>query len=126
MDARELRIGNYLMTDDREIVTVLRVDRDGMLVQPVPDEYDGGFHPIPLDEEWLLNFGFKHKCGDVYAKPFGEQEIQVKLYHESNRSGVILKSDELSLGIYGLDYVHKLQNLYYAVMCKELVYTKKG
>ena len=118
MDARELRIGNYLMTDDREIVTVLRVDRDGMLVQPVPDEYDGGFHPIPLDEEWLLNFGFNKSDGGYMSK----RTIHSGLHWKDN-----LMHLNYSLGwAVKCQYVHQLQNLYYSLVGTDLVCIKKG
>ncbi len=124
MRANEFRLGNYIQTDKGDVAVIIRVEQDGIMVAPIDEEdYDYHILPIPLDEEWLFNFGFKHKYDSVYSIPYGEQEIQIKL--QGDRAGVILKSDELALGIYGLDYVHKLQNLYYCLTDKELVITKK-
>jgi hypothetical protein len=99
MNVKELRYGNYIIVRDSE------------------NDYnvwDGDFEPddcfpIPLNEKWLLSFGFEKK-GPKYIKG----NFAVFDY------GHIYGFDvSLDLGC-NFKYVHKLQNLYYALEDKEL------
>jgi len=64
--------------------------------------------PIPLTEEWLMNFGFK-QWGDKYT--FGLKGINI---HHRKRGFVLRKSIPI------IRYVHQLQNLYFALTGEEL------
>lgn len=113
MKASELRIGNLLYQeqtiDDWEIKSVLA----GTIIQCEinPD----GFEPIALTEEWLEKFGFKHyvdgETHEMYT-PFGVFEIQK---HKTLINGNECKH---------LQYVHQLQNLYFALTGEELTLKK--
>lgn len=127
MDARELRIGNWIhdpiynKTDfqiemflGRDYFQPLCVDPDEELTLQLSE-----CKPIKLTEEWLFKFGFEKAERNYYTKQFNsDKRIMIKMHEE--RSHVMLRSDDLSLGIYGLDYVHKLQNLYFALTGEEL------
>jgi hypothetical protein len=118
MDARELRIGNYLMQGEVVSINLDRVftQHEGIMYTALTPEE---FIPIPLSEDWLFKFGFEKAERNYYTKQFNsDQRIMIKMHEE--RSHVMLRSDDLSLGIYGLDYVHKLQNLYFALTGEEL------
>ena len=109
IQANELRIGNlikhvskkdeYLETDVQRLANVSR--------NPIP------YKPIPLSEEWLLKFGFKYdKPHDLFSK-YG---FDIQLLDD----GI-----EFYIGEYGsyftlLNYVHQLQNLYFALTQTEL------
>ncbi len=66
--------------------------------------------PIPLTEEWLLKFGFVYN--DTWGRYFkGHEELR----KEINGFCYFLNGSWLFV-----DYVHKLQNLYFALTNEEL------
>jgi len=127
MKAKELRIGNlikgiYHQLDDNhdeleleticEVVTLditfsgdysIYVDSDEQI------EHFSEFQPIPLTEEWFLKFGLlKTKEGIILMGCY-----QIVANEESWR--IILKN-----GVLHIQYVHQLQNLYFALTGEEL------
>ena len=125
IQANELKIGNYIQSgkgiynvisishykDSTDIITVAN---DGVVI-PYPCIYKG----IPITEEWLLKFGFEQNGilqlkFDEYSKGF------ITL-------GKVVSGEELYQLIYDgkcfltfLQYVHHLQNLYFALTQTEL------
>ena len=55
MESTELRIGNYYLSFGVDLKQVEELTKDKMLID---------FHPIPLNKEWLIKFGFE-KINDV-------------------------------------------------------------
>jgi len=133
--ANELRMGNWVQHLDREIYqsteyTQLGIFRDGLKV-----------FPIPLTEEWLLKFGFKefvksrfrkditnkwinHKCNTVTD---GEQLMEIMIdTDDTNYLSLVYFIDDDPNQEESLfrgdcvDYVHQLQNLYFALTGEEL------
>jgi len=116
MEAKDLRIGNLIMTR-REVVTV-------DFLNPVSIGWGEGnfgssdsrlakFEPILLTESWLIDFGLEKMKESEYTQDsyyFGK-------YHLWLTSGVILFSDKDII-----QYVHQLQNLYFALTGEELNY----
>ena len=133
MKATELRIGNLVYNKNGEadnIVAIvnthekdteaLQIDTHfiGMLNEPwmVSVEH-GGVNPIPLTEDWLIKFGFEDR-NDYWKKK------KVKMVWSSR----IIKTGE-RLGIRHekydhVQYVHQLQNLYFAMTGEELTVNK--
>lgn len=128
MKAAELRIGNFvnLYGDECRIQTVGMWVHTDTTVDEAPIE---SVKPIPLTEEWLLKFGFK--------KPLDWHSWRLTL---DNSNEDQFKSS-LQLGFTGCGYVqvcrsginaydvkcefvHQLQNLYFALTGEEL--TIKG
>lgn len=113
MKANELRIGNY-------------VNYCGQIIT-AGDCWDDIFHgiskhkkdkvtiePIPLTEQWLKDFGLNPK--NNYFKQLGvcyENGSYIAAF-DDNEFGHN-KEDEFLI-----KYVHQLQNLYFAIMGKEL------
>ena len=60
MKANELRIGNYVMDENYNILTITHEDFMGV-------NGDGGLplRPIPLTGEWLVKFGFKSSDEEI-------------------------------------------------------------
>jgi len=123
MKANELRVGNYLNFEDEP----MKFEREDFNYEFV---LSSQWEPIPLNEEWLLKFGFE-KINIVYdsGRDYG---VEYKLKTEEF---ILVYSDDFSLGIFanneydelGMDpdidlfkYVHQLQNLYFALSGKEL------
>ena len=120
MRATELRIGNKLFRggvvvdiDARSIFDIWEND---------PEEY--GYRPIPLNEDWLLKFGFSRT---IYSKDSG-----YKQYGKGRSNFDFMFSIEcnerpqfyLSNIRVKIDNVHQLQNLYFALTGEELTLNK--
>jgi len=113
MKATELRINNWYtsvkfgvpvqceLTD----LSQLCVMSDGAYTDPPIEEM---FEPIPLTEEWLLKFGFKNYSRIWYGR---DDFWSCRMIDE----GVEFPHVELSI-----NYVHHLQNLYFALTNTEL------
>lgn len=70
--------------------------------------------PIPLTEEWLLKFGFKKYNRVWYLK---DPELDLKIFPFSIWEDLSYNTGELTPP---LDFVHQLQNLFFALVGEEL------
>ena len=108
MDAKELRIGNYILFGviNEPIKITGGIDEKNTTIQMAK--------PIPLTEEWLLKFGFvKDGDSDTYnlcTEEYNEMCIEGYLQSEMNVMDINVT----------LKHVHQLQNLYFALTGKEL------
>lgn len=123
MKAEDVRIGNLVYYhivdklnepeewDAENIVDCFDIAQ--MVENPESNEYK----PIPLTEEWLLKFGFKNS------------KSQDKFFVIDNNMGVSTANNEFifimgnfvcQLVLIKLQFVHHLQNLYFALSGKEL------
>lgn len=76
--------------------------------------------PIPLTEEWILKFGFINNDGD-YEIEIGRQGFRLVLAQDTD--WLLLYRDDIGCNYNALifiDYIHQLQNLYYALTGEEL------
>ena len=107
--ANELRIGNYV----KAVIDITDGFKTGDLVEItcICDDAND-FEPIPLTEEWLLKFGFE-KTGSFYSKNNLE-------FYVNGNSDVRFHMDDYRHIV--LNYVHQLQNLYFALTGEELTY----
>jgi hypothetical protein len=115
MEARELRIGNLLLDNDKIICEVKEIRENYILTNSL-DNFKtlvaqiGLYEPIPLTEEWLLRFGFKCVNGwddQIYYQK-KEMDLLVTLQGFEMPSGKICQ------------YVHMLQNAYFFTELEEL------
>ncbi len=123
MKATELRIGNWVEIQGLESKIIL-VDTEGCICE---NEYCEDFEnnnitqnlqPIPLTEEWLTRFGFSLGYDGWYSicMPSGIfLAIEEDMYEVTVGQGV-----DFSHTLIELNYVHQLQNLYYALTGEEL------
>jgi hypothetical protein len=104
MKASELRIGNYVFKDGEIFsIQILHISHTNI-----------GIEPIPLTEDWLLRFGFDKKIVDAEQNFYQVNEmvdIDDKVYWKFYRNNE---------GLSKLQYVHQLQNLYFALTGEEL------
>lgn len=97
MKAIDLRLGNFVLHNGRVVeITMARY---------IEDFNDGKIEllPIPLTEEWLVNFGAE-KDGDCFNLH------GLKMYYENGIGSYYHINNEL---IIYLDFVHQLQNFYF-------------
>jgi len=125
MKANELRVGNWCMqlqTDkaykyfNKTVIT----PKDIAICQAFPGYV---YHePIELTESWLIGFGFKGMYGDMHL-PIDN----FKLCHYVNKNRdtyLFLNKGEEELDLTDrCQYVHQLQNIYFALTGKELELT---
>ena len=116
MEAKELRILNYVNTPYEKEVEIKSI---------VEDDNWGGYYivtnnnktsitvvkPIPLTEQWLLDFGFVSHKQNYYKKDY----FRIMIYE-----GIFFLEDWHD-GCLEIEHVHRLQNLYFALNNNELI-----
>lgn len=109
--ANELRLGNWIfdqLSNERDI----QLSASMLYHLAEETEVFKSYQPIPLTEEWLTKFGFQDRHGywdDVYLEVARHKE---GWYHSVNCNEYIDGEP--------FQYVHELQNLYFALCRKEL------
>lgn len=119
LTAKELRIGNYIYCKGG-IIKVTLIGYYGVQSSINGTTINAKFNtpdlePIPLTEQWLLDFGFER---DVYCN-----ELDLAYFSKGNISFTDVLPTHIELVDYELspcDYVHHLQNLYFALTGEEL------
>ena len=115
MEANELRIGNYVYTDN---LVVKSYSADGLynLIKSIEEGTDK-IKPIPLTEEWLLKLGFKDN-DYTFDLMFKRKKITVSWYSRIVLSGI--RGGFYISKYRHIKYIHQLQNLYFALTENEL------
>ncbi len=127
MKANELRIGTWAMYSSK-----IQVNENK--IRECVDHPDR-FGPIPLTEEWLKRFGFIHndkycrydsKMWNVRNRPEGK-EVSMNVWKATDKKddgfwGVTLREELVFDDVTptAIQYVHQLQNLYFALTGEEL------
>ena len=132
MKAEELRIGNWYNSVKWQRPVILDITDIAELYHRCDGAYDNipvdeMIEPIPLTEEWLLKFWFscykKNRYGqDVYYDPY----FRFMIIKDGN-NWMFFAFNELDGGewfLRNLEYVHQLQNLYFALTNTELEINK--
>jgi hypothetical protein len=133
MKANELRLNNYYQLKGAVLGGgICRIGTIQDFEKIYELMYSNSVSPIPLTEEWLLNFGFEKVVYDSEQTGYGTE------YHFKVNSDIFMNySDDFSLAIYAnkkamedelgvipkwevVKNVHQLQNLYYALIGEEL------
>ena len=119
MKSSELRLGN--MFNEQYSGQLLKViGLSGAVIT-----FDGNFkgkwqaEPIPLTEEWLLKFGFS-KRDDNYELLVDELNLEVSLIDFIENWSVYLSGPFGMVNTKKINYLHQLQNLYFALTGTEL------
>lgn len=126
IDTRELRIGNWIMFNDynpiQEVfMMVSDLSYEFGINNPIriPDSYrQPHYYSIPLDEEWLLKYGFEksYRTEDVRSVQYVLKEMTILLHVNPIFGSFHYFGNPIVL----LGYVHQLQNLYFALTGEEL------
>ena len=123
MKATELRIGNWVRIKDVPTTNEWQVESIGNLQQVGGQLWSiEELEPIPLTEEWLERFGFDK---DEEYDEGGLVDYRWTLMYRSLEFVSFWNSEELNgvnqpqTGV-DVEYVHQLQNLYFALTGQEL------
>lgn len=116
MDARELRIGNWVKVDDLppEQVTLEMF----AALQKYPHTISV-FQPIPITEQILLDCGFEKDYSSYYEHPCKDHEIRISFEYEKRFYWAI--GSEYIIGK-EIKFLHELQNVCFALTGTELTY----
>ena len=107
MEAKELRIGNLVYDNLGGILKIKGINTDSDLSH---------LKPIPLTEEWLIEFGFEEVSNEWFLDGFN-----FHLY--LSKTGLVIRGLVIfskNVSNLKINYVHQLQNLYYALTNEEL------
>jgi hypothetical protein len=115
MKAKELRIGNWVNNGEQLDYVIDTSSMMDLMNEAQVNEGLTGLKPIPLTEEWLLKFGFEYSdlngdSGLWKIPPF-------QIYGKYNQFIYDYRLD--------VNYVHQLQNLYFALTGEELEIKEK-
>jgi hypothetical protein len=116
MNAKELRIGNWVRIKDVPTTNEWQVESIGSLQQVGGQLWSiEELEPIPLTEEWLERFGFDKDDDGVWELPSVMWSCEIEY-------GGSMTFKKLGLDILCPDilYVNQLQNLYFALSGEEL------
>lgn len=129
MEAKSLRLGNYVMNGD----DIGRVERLSIIRISTSSPHVGvEISPIKLTEEWLITFGFGKKefrsMFDNRDEYWLDRTIVTEVserntgfyLHAHNGVEMSFRDDSMVYRYVKLDYVHQLQNIYFALTGKEL------
>lgn len=116
MEAKELRIGNWIQSSSNKEYQINLSWYECCKNSTEGRDIQLDTLPIPLTEEWLIEFGFEYRTDTGfdgwYSNPIlGESirifEVENKWYKYSS-AHIVIK------------YVHQLQNFYFALTGEEL------
>jgi len=127
MSANELKIGNLVDLGNR-IAKVIEINHLACVVvdleetQDTIEDYDRT-KPIPLTEEWLIKFGFSREV--KVGSEMGTDGVEFRVYHFdvltfNTNHGWWYKVQRINDT--PLEYVHQLQNFYFAITGEELTF----
>ena len=117
MKPNELRIGNYVLEQVYE-----RGDISWLEIQIEYIDHDDNceyIKPIELTEQWLTDFGFEKRPVSVKGSEFARIDMggmAINNYGNKYWFIVTLGGDKIA----AVEYIHQLQNLYFALTGKEL------
>lgn len=129
LNANELRIGNlinYLLIDElderKQWYYPSTVDIYNIPIILNKHKMNQDYQPIPLTEEWLLKLGFQSGGAKQWLFITLDEKDECYLYFNPLGKGIAIDQEgkECTFEI-ELNYVHQLQNLYFALTKKELV-----
>jgi hypothetical protein len=120
MEVHELRVGNNIKIDGIVVTiderTIFDFNHDKRVKEP-----------IPLTEDILLKCGFEQPFRkDFFIKSiYGNFEDGYYIFVNPNGSGIATSKDniEISRNEIKIQYLHQLQNLYFALTNQELTIT---
>lgn len=131
MKASELRIGNLVINNrNGKVCEVESLEYEGDTIYVNRDHGWGGevdysgcdIAPIPLSEEWLIKFGFVQGDHIRLSRSFYEIPVGGSLLQINPDNGVvwIVREGNIFNNPALIEYVHQLQNLYFALTGEEL------
>jgi len=117
MEVKELMLGNYLHEEGVGVIIVESLNSYGG-EEINEDSATGYIEAIPLTDEWLLKFGFELEnlsIGDRKVYLIKDTGFRIDL-----TTLLALNDEHMAISDLKMQYVHQLQNLYFAITGDEL------
>lgn len=114
MEAKELRIGNYLHDNEGNLCQVIELGKEsvyapviGKCITKLPN------NPIPLTHEWLIKLGYTSDKPIIF---------ETSTFYRKENHKIWCPFDQFLDAYYRFEikYVHQLQNVYFATHQEEL------
>ena len=121
MEAKELRIWNLVERTNKQTKEKLTLELTASCILDISCNgvlSSFNYEPIPLTEEWLLKFGFETK--GINRPKWTKWKVDLI----EDEKG-IFSFDESRIYI-DIEFVHQLQNLYFALTGEELELIKEA
>lgn len=118
MDVTELRIGNYVHNNVESFPIKAK---DLMFLLAFDNEHYA--EPIPINEKWLLDFGFEHKedNGSEYFTIQIGNNLNLTISLTDKTAGIDLEWRSQGSQLWAMiESVHQLQNLFNSLTGEEL------
>ena len=120
MKKNELRIGNLVKGIGFNVYWTIEGVKDGAIFASGEWRKLSAFEPIPLTEEWLEMLGFEYnKSYQNFRIKAGDYFNSIK-YIDDEWCYNNCQSDAGCYFVTTVQYVHELQNLYFAINKEEL------
>lgn len=110
MEAKELRMGNYVSQDGEEIHGLVGLTIHKFELNQIKLE------PIPLTEDILLMCGFEQDVHNQFFYDKGQFSIKRNIYSDKETDYSLCGN----VSCINFKYIHQLQNLYFALTGEEL------
>ena len=128
IQSQELRIGNYVFDIDGDILQIGEILNIGVKFKntSLSSRYEK-INPIPLTEEILLKFGFEKDENEIFHIDLFTHYLELMYSMDCYYPIYIQKAqmsseNEQRIGLNNLEFVHQLQNLYFALTGEELTF----
>lgn len=117
MDAKQLRIGNYVYRENSKLINQ---KDDVYQIENVNRQSASKYDPIPLTEEWLLKLGFEIEGLRSYYN--AELDLTVEFINGKYAFTICDQEHAPAITHYIMhcEFVHTFQNNAYAITSKEL------
>ena len=120
----DLRLGNYIQVEGK-ISKIDGIQPHWVWFDNISSSNMDNIEPIPLDEAWLINMGFKdNKPFLLFSKKYHQIDFNVFSWETPVGQSNGVPADEFYIIINGsiliLNTVHQLQNLYHSLTREEL------
>ena len=119
VEANELRVGNWVALDlNHSDTSEFQIELADLNL--IATDKNRNYNPIPLTDEWLVKFGFEKNKNKVDIYELGRLRIWIG---SNGRCLAYLIEEDTTFGHYipvPIEYVHQLQNLYFAITGEEL------
>ena len=119
MKASELRIGNYIFLTKDFNKSYFFTQTSGALIDYIECESVLS-SPIQLKEEWLLNFGFERTFKKLKGCYVDKHSKYMLCDNNENGFDIYIFGYDEDLYINSINYIHQLQNLFFALIGEEL------
>ena len=127
MKAKELRISNWVHNSieniDFQIECFLGSEWCTNICEYDYQEFDSKIEdlkPIPLTEEWFLDFGLIQSFEDLKGCYVDKFDMYIFTFSNNHEYDVFKSGYEEDLYLTSIKYIHELQNLYFILIGEEL------